>query len=257
MELKIYIEQGTNIGHKLINTVPFIIKNKLWKGFFEHKLVMIVTVITAIAIPWSMFRYFDSKFNSIASNPDNNSHLAVAAMKSSVSFQSVFDGGNKWLMLILIQMLVVYFSNKTIEHISGTTIHMSGKEMIESQFRAIFVIIRNWIFELVIGIGIAIVIGIFGPNWLEDWLKFAVGCYFVGYLFIDNYNHTFGLSIKESTVIVRRHLGAAFVIGFVAKILFLLPVAGALLVSFICSVAATWYMHTSEDRQLGSDAFPD
>lgn len=245
------------MGSKLVNTIPFIVSNKLWRGFFEHKLVMIISVLTAIVIPYSLFKYIESKSEILSTYSLTGDQIASAGIQNSVSFQSLFEGGNKWLVLILIQMLVVYFSNKTIEHLSGVTVHMSGKEMIQSQIRTIMVVIRNWIFELVIGIGISIIIGIFGPKFLEEWFKYFVGCYFVGYLFIDNYNHTFGVSIKDSAPIVRSHLGAAVVIGFVAKILFLLPVVGAILVSFICSVAATWYMHTSEDRHAGIEAFSE
>jgi hypothetical protein len=257
MDLNLYSKQAINMGSKLVNTIPFIVNNKLWRGFFEHKLVMIVSVLTAIVIPYSLFRYIESKSEILSSYSLTGDPIASAGIQNSVSFQSLFEGGNKWLVLILIQMLVVYFSNKTIEHLSGVTVHMTGKELIKSQIRTIVVVIRNWVFELVIGIGISIVIGIFGPDFLEEWLKYFVGCYFVGYLFIDNYNHTFGISIKDSTPIVRSHLGAALVIGFVAKILFLMPVVGAILVSFICSVAATWYMHTSGDKHAGIEAFSD
>ncbi len=257
MDVKIYTGQAVNMGTKLINTIPFIVNNKLWRGFFDHKLVLVISVLAAVIIPWSVFKYIESKAAFLSTYSLAGKNIATADINNSINFQSLFEGGNKWLILILIQMLVVYFSNKTIEHLSGVTIHMSGKEMIQSQFRTVVIVVRNWIFELIIGIGIAIVIGIFGPDFLEEWLKFAVGCYFVGYLFIDNYNHTFAIDIKNSSTIVRRHAGAALVIGFVAKILFLLPIAGALIVSFICSVGATWYMHTSEDRHAGAEAFSD
>ena len=105
-------------------------------------------------------------------------------------------------------MLVVYFSNRTIEYLSGVQISMSAKELLNSQVRIIVVSIRNWFIELVVGVGIALVIGIFGPAWLEDVMKFVVGCFFVGYLFIDNYNFTFGLAVKESFEIVKKHVGA-------------------------------------------------
>ena len=90
---------------------------------------------------------------------------------------------------------------------------------------------------------------------MERIAKFAIGCYFVGYHLIDNYNSTFNISIKESTQIVRRHAGAALVVGWVAKILFLSPFLGSLMVSIICSVGATWYMHTSKDQHAGNDTF--
>lgn len=258
MRLKsVYVNQSVDIANKLFMTIPFILGNKLWKGFFRHKLVMTVSLITAIVIPISVYKYIDAKLDLINNSGAKASNFASMAMHESVSFSSLFEGGNKWLVIILIQMLVVYFSNRTIEVLSGVTIDISGKEMIKSQFRNILVVIRNWVLELVIGVGIAILIGILGPAWMEDVLKYAVGCYFVGYVFIDNYNNTFGLTIKESAVVVRHHAGAALVVGLVARILLLLPVVGALLVSFICSVAATWYMHSNVDNHAGEIAFAE
>lgn len=237
----------------LMNTSSFIVKARLWDGFFRHKLVLLVSIIGVIIIPYSLFEFVRSQISS--SQIFNGSNQAIASMNNSISWKSLFEGGNKYVVLILIQMLVVYFSNRTIEYLSGVKIHMTVHELLKSQFRVISVSIRNWVIELIIGIGISIVIGIFGPDWLEDLTKFIIACYFVGYLFIDNYNFTFGMTIKDSAEVVKRHVGAALVVGFVAKVLLLLPIIGSIFVSFICSVGATWYMHTSEDRHAGSEAF--
>ncbi|MGB4959913.1 MAG: hypothetical protein WBO36_10590, partial [Saprospiraceae bacterium] len=198
MQLIKYLAQANNMSHKLINTIPFIIKNKLWEGFFQHKIVMIVSIISAIAIPWSILKYLGSKIESYQETPTT----VMGALNSGMSLSSLMDGGNKYLALILIQMLAVYFSNKTIEHISGVTIHMSIREMVDSQIRVIKLSIRNWAFELVIGIGVSIVLGIFGPDWLEAPAKFVIACYFVGFIFMDNYNHAYAIKIKDSAVIV-------------------------------------------------------
>lgn len=247
--------QAVKMAAILLNTPPFIVQARLWEGFLKQRLVIIVSFIAALIIPYSLFDFLKSKI--ITPGISNTTGQAAAAMNEAVSWGSLFDGGNKYIVLILIQMLVVYFSNRTIEYLSGVQISMSTKELINSQGRIIVVSIRNWFIELVVGVGIALVIGIFGPAWLEDVMKFVVGCFFVGYLFIDNYNFTFGLTVKESFEIVKKHVGAALIIGFVAKVLLLLPIIGSIFVSFICSVGATWYMHTSEDRHAGAEAFID
>ena len=241
----------------VLNTMPFIIENKLWNGFFKYKLTLLVSVIASLVIPWSAFNFLSTNAKAIYDSNFETTEIASASMQSTVSFNSLFEGSNRFLILLLIQMLTVYFSNKTIEHFSGIKIGMSTKELIQSQFRSLWVIIRNWAFNLVLGAGISIIIGLFGPDFLEDWLKLLVSSYFMGYLFFDNYNNTFGLTIKESSFVIRRHIGAVLVIGVVASILFLLPYIGALFVSFICSGAATWYMHTSEDNHVGEVAFAD
>ncbi|MBK9737756.1 MAG: hypothetical protein IPO92_23590 [Saprospiraceae bacterium] len=241
----------------LLKTIPFIFENKLWIGFFKHKLTLLISIIASLVIPWSIFNFFSSNVKAAYDSNFKNTEIATASLQNAVSFSSLFEGSNKFLIFVLIQMLTVYFSNKTIEHFSGIRIKMSGKELIQSQIRSIWVSGRNWLLNLVIGVGISILLGVFGPKFLEDWLKWAVSCYFMGYLFFDNYNNTFGLTIKESSFVIRKHFGAALAVGIVANILFILPFIGALFVSFICSVAATWYMHTSEDNHVGEVAFKD
>jgi hypothetical protein len=77
-----------------------------------------------------------------------------------------------------------------------------------------------------------------------------VGAYFVGFIFIDNFNHMFGMNIKESAVIVQKYAGAALAVGIMTKILFLLPFLGALIASFICTVGATWFMYLHEGDRI-------
>ena len=254
MDFSKYLQQIFTSSNKLILTIPFIFDNKLWHGFFKHKLVLILSGLSAMVISFSILKYMNGALSFNGGNVASQK-LGAADISNHLSFANLFDGGNKYLILILIQMLVVHFSNKTIEILSGSTIDMSVREMFGSQIRNIVVVIRNWIFELIVGVFISIIVGIFGPDWLVTTLKFIVGSYFIGFLFIDNYNYTFAIPVKDSSLIVRRHLGAAVVIGGVAKILFLLPVVGSILVSFICSVGATWYMHTSEDAQKAEMAF--
>lgn len=253
MLLSVYINQGVDVTRKLFNVVPFIFEKKLWQGFIQQKLALLVVFVAAIFIPTSLFTYIrDNISHGSFFQTTNEANIAIA---NTASFSSLFEGGNKFLVIILIQLLVVHISNKTIEHLSGTKIDLSAREMMQSQIRVIIVSVRNWVIELVIGVGIAIIIGIFGPDWLETVLKYGLSCYFAGYLFIDNYNNTFGISIKESQSIVKKHLGAACIIGLVTNILLLLPFIGAIAVAFVCTIGATWYMHTSENKIDASKAF--
>ena len=87
MDISIYTKQAVNMGTKLINTIPFIVNNKLWRGFFEHKLVMIVAVLTAIVIPWSLFRYIESKAEILSSYSLSGDQVSTANIQNSVSFQ--------------------------------------------------------------------------------------------------------------------------------------------------------------------------
>lgn len=248
-----FISQLKTITQQLLNTIPFIVFHKLWEGFFKQKAVLTISVVAAIVIPYTLY----DAFTNVSSDLLTQKQSFIGSETITKNFKDLLDGSNKYIVLILLHMLNVYFSNKTIEKLSGHIIDISFKEMISSQFRNLKVIFRNWIREIIIGVGISIIIGIFGPEWLIDVLKFIVGSYFVGFIFLDNYNAAFKMSIKESSQMVYHHAGAALGLGLVAKILFLLPIVGPILASFICGVAGTWYMHTSEMHQNASDAYAD
>lgn len=256
MDFTHYKNQAINVTHKLLNTIPFIVKNKLWEGFFKHRLVLSVSILCAIIIPYSLFSNIGDYFTVLDGLNDKHT-LSVSTAFQHFNPSKLFDLGNPYLLMLLIHMLNVYFSYKTIERLSGVVINLSLKEMIVSFFRNIKVVVRTWFTELIIGILISIFLGIFAPDWVTDSLKFFVSCYLLGYIFIDNYNAGFAIPIKDSFRIIKKHAGASFCIGLVAKILFLLPVVGVLCASFICGVASTWYMHTSEDRQDGALAYSD
>lgn len=257
MTPSIFFTQLREMTHIMLETFPFIVNNKLWKGFMKHRLALTFIVIACILMAWSLVKYVKTNTEALYATNFANSEISSSAISNAMSFESLFEGSNKYVLLILIQMLVVYFSNKTIEILSDMKINMTLGEMIQSQWRVFQLTIRNWVIEIIIGVIISIFVGIFAPDFMEDVLKWLVQCYFVGYFFIDNYNNTFGLKIKESASIVRKYAGATLIIGLVANILFLLPVVGAIIASFICSVAATWYMHTGPDAQLAKNAFPE
>ena len=253
MDLAGYTNQAKLATHKLWYAIPFMIENKLWVGFFKHRLVLSVSLLAAVFIPWSIYEVIRST-PSLFDSSIESKHIA-ASFADNVTLDKIFTGSNQYLVMALIHMLNVYFSNKTIERLSGVSIDLSLKEMIASQIRNIKVIVRNWFVELLVGISLYIFIGLFGPDWLVDGMKFLVGSFFLGYIYIDNYNNAFGISIKNSFPIVVQHAGAALTFGIVTKILFLIPFVGVVFSSFICGVASTWYMHTSSDKHVGSEAY--
>ncbi|HMP29219.1 MAG TPA: hypothetical protein PKD85_06450, partial [Saprospiraceae bacterium] len=143
-----------------------------------------------------------------------------------------------------------YFMSKTLDVLSEFNGKVTLKEFFDSQIRYIVVSVRNWIAELAITIVISIVLGVFGPDSLKPLSKFLVGAYFLGYLFFDGYFHIFNMKIKESNHHIKKHITAVLVLGVVVKLLFAIPYVGAIIGSIIGAVAATWYLHTSEERQI-------
>jgi len=254
MSISIYFRQLVLMTNFLLEAPNFIFKNKLWKGFFKDRLIIALGILTLI-----LFAKFGLDFiNSKVAVSEINLESGDDTLKDKVfNIENLYSGSHAFTIMILIQLLLVHFSNKTISVKLGQEIKMSFKELVWSQLRSLIVSIRNWVINLILGIGIVILLSIFGPDFLVKPIKYILLAYFVGYLFLDSYLNAFGVSIKKSAPIIRQHIGAALILGLVTKVLFLLPVIGPLIASFICSVAATRYMLATEDSHVGQLAFPD
>jgi uncharacterized protein involved in cysteine biosynthesis len=232
----------------LNETIPFIVEQKLWKGFFKQRTVLYLTIFLGIAVPITFFNYFDSRLTS-KTDGSETARMGLSSLNLGDTL-SIFSGYHKYIILILFAMLITYFMYKTLDAISGFEGKITIRDYIDSQIRYIIVTIRNWAYELVLTILISIVIGIFGPDWAKPILKFLVGSFFLGYLFLDGYYHIFEVKIKEANKLIQKHRSAALILGIVVKLLFAIPYIGAVIGSIVGAVSAAWYMHTSEDKKM-------
>ena len=224
-------------------TIPFLFKNKLWVGFFSQKTVLYITILLGLSIPVALFDLLDSKSDSLATNVSTMNLGVQSDLLSSFNF---FSGTQKYLLVILFSMLITYFMHKTLDVLIGFQGKITLKDYFTSQVRIILVSVRNWAIELIIGIAASIVFGIFGPDWLEDIIKFLVGAFFIGYLFFDGFYSMFHLKIKEASTRINSHIPAVMVLGICVKLVFLIPFVGPIIGSVMGAIAATWYLQTTD-----------
>jgi hypothetical protein len=153
--LATWLDQGKEMTEKVFSSGQLIYKNKLWEGFFRHRTVMVVSALAVIIIPSSIFRYL---IPAIVKKdiPADVTGIQANIIEQSVNLNSLFSGGNKYILLILIQMLVIHVSNRTLEYLSGVKLGLSVKMMMDSQLRVVMVSLRNWVYELIIGILISV-----------------------------------------------------------------------------------------------------
>ncbi len=231
--------------HILKETIPFLVKNKLWKGFFNQKAVLYLTILLGLAIPITLFNFVDKKIEGTIKDGE-----AIEMGISGIPFSdllSSFSGYHKYIVMILFSMLITFIMHKTMDVLTGYQGKITIKDFIDSQIRIIALSIRNWIYELVLGIVVSIVVGIFGPDWLEDVIKFFIGAFFVGYLFFDSYFHIYNLKIKEAKPKIHLHIPAVVILGTVVKLIFAIPFLGSIAGTIIGAIAATYYLHTSAE----------
>lgn len=263
----------------LISTPAFIKKHQLWKGFWEHSWVLIFSVITAVAFTFILYNnihdYFipndreDIEINISTEEIDEGIEAleeakndipddakgdleegkeALTKVKETLEgeHKPLFSGSLKFLLLIFLEVLIFHFAVKTNNILKNENRVLKFKNFSKAQIRMTKVMVRKWIYGLIMFILVSILCGIAGKTYLRDFIMFLIYGYYMGFAFLDNYLEQFKFSIKESVKCSQSHFGAATVFGLFASILMNVPVIGPLTVPFLCAIAATRYGHMSQ-----------
>ncbi len=238
------IDQGISALKYLREAPAFISDNKLWKGYWKSGWISKVTLILAAICSWKLITQFKDLFT-----PETSSEIVSMGLfqgMGQISDKLFLNSGVKYLILILLEVVIFYFSVKTYEILSKKERTLELKDFINAQIRMIKVAMLSWIYELIISIGLSILFGIFNIDFMSKVLGFFVEFFFIGAAFMDNYNEQFRLTINDSFKKSSAHFGAALVIGFFAYIMLLIPFFGVVFAPFFCAVAATCYMFYKE-----------
>jgi len=247
----------------LISTPAFIKKHQLWKGFWEHSWVSVFSVIIAIAFTFILYNNIHDYFlpnNGIEINiPTEDIDEGIKAFekaandsmdgaksgfetgkKSLTKVKESLEGEHKPLFSGSLKFLLLIFLNKVLKF----------KNFSKAQIRMTKVMVRKWIYGLIMFILVSILCGIVGKSYLRDFIMFSIYGYYMGFAFLDNYLEQFNFSIKESAKCVQSHFGAATVFGLFTSIVMNIPIIGPLTVPFLCAIAATRYGHISQMEAL-------
>ncbi len=242
-----FIEQLFPALRHTTGAYGFIRQNRVWEGYMRHTWISKITVLVAVILSFQFFRVMINLLTGAYPKEEAGTGLMTFFTGfEHLSNRMLLSGGIKYIYLILLEMMIFHVSVKTLEVLTGKEIPTTLNQFIDAQVRMIKVSIRNWIFELLCTILIAIALGILGLSSVKYILIGLLQFYLLGFAFIDNYSEMFGLSIKMSSRLVFKHIGAAVVIGLTAYVLFMIPGVGPILAPFICAVAATTYLYKNE-----------
>lgn len=231
-----------NMLESIFETFPFIKKNKLWKGYFENKWVLIVTLIISILFSyWLMTNLFFS--GDIDSSNLSEHGASVKEGIKDASKGEAISSGTRYLLLIILEVIIFHFSVKTLSILTGQKQDVKFKQFMTAEKRMIKLLFISFIKGTVAGIFIWVILALMGIGYLSSFIMFFVYSYFMGYAFIDNYNEQFSISINESLLKVRQHVGAATMLGVVVSGLIYIPIIGPFIAPLIGAIAATIYSH--------------
>jgi CysZ protein len=230
----------------------FIKKHQIWRGLRSYGWVVRLLIFVAIIFGLHMFssladwvRQLSNSENPISFQAGMSSFFDKVAVEN---FKWAFDGGAKYLILILLEILVFHVTRKTLEIKTGISRDATFNSFLHAEWRMIKVAFFCLVMEKLANIPIAIVTGILPlESVLEPLLKFLVSCFFLGFAILDNYNEIFKLRIRESFKATGPMFGIAMAIGMVTFILMYLPLVGAIAGTILGAVVGTIILEENEE----------
>jgi len=232
----------------------FFKTHKLWKGIFEHKWALFITVILSVLFTYFLFSdLYDLLFSSsdmaevdlpneegivdeeVVIDEDGKSKTKKVNKKTAVS------GGSKFFFLILLEIVIFHFSVKTLEILNNEKYKTSFGMFLKAEIRMIKVMIRVAIQSLIVQVILGIALYFTPIDFMLPVFMFIVHSFFIGLAFFDNYNEQQKLNIKESDMCIRHHSGAATTLGVVASIGLMIPIIGPLAVPVFGAITANIY----------------
>jgi len=244
LNLSEFIPQSIRCLKVIGESFTFFKKNELWRGIFRHKWILLITVIISILFSYTLFsNLYEFMFASTETNDLGLINLEEGLdMKGKNKFTAI-SGGSKFLLLILLEIVIFYFSVKTLEILNEEKYEANFGLFLKAEIRMVKVMIRSAIQSLIVQIILYLVLGLVDADFFHAPLMYLVHSFFIGLAFFDNYNEQQKLNIKESDICIRHQSGAATTLGIVASVGLLIPIIGPLAVPVFGAITANIYGH--------------
>lgn len=229
-----------------IRVPNFILHHRLWKGFTDHKFVVVAIMILGLLSGFTFLQAILEWWRGVEVTNVVDLGIQAASLFSNV-FDSEFSlfssGAYKYVVLIVMELLIFHAVIKTRSILTGEFEDLTPKLFLTAQIRMIKVSVFTWVAEMVFKILLTTALSIVGLKFMDGGLSFLIECFFLGFVLVDNYNELSGMGIKPSFKYTMQFMGASTAIGLVMYILILIPVLGPILGTLLGAVAATIIMN--------------
>ncbi|MCB0663356.1 MAG: hypothetical protein KDC24_11495 [Saprospiraceae bacterium] len=251
-QFKSYIQQFFLTIFHYPEAWDFIKKHQIWRGLRGYGWVVRFMIFIAIVFGLHMFSSVAEWFSQINNNEDPVTFGAgVSSFFNKVAvenFKWAFDGGAKYLVLILLEVVVFHFTRKTLEIKTGVVRNSTFNSFLHAEWRMIKVVIFCFIFEKLVQVPVAIVAGVVPLyGYTKMFLNFLASCFFLGFAILDNYNEIFKLKIRESFKATLPMFGIAMAVGMITFLLMYLPLIGAIAGTILGAVVSTIILEEHEE----------
>jgi hypothetical protein len=228
------------------DTLPFVKKYKLWRGLFEHRWIAVISVTIAALFSYyvlSSWGLFEGELipSEVARASLGSDYEEISKTVKSVGKNAASSSGSTYLLFILLEVVIFYFTTKTFSILVHKKFNPKIKDFIRAEKRMIIVMFRNFGKGLLVHAIVYFILAILDLEAIVPFLMFFVYSYFLGYAFLDNYNEQFDKTITESQRIVRQHVWASTTFGILGSGLLLIPLIGPLMTPILGAIGATLY----------------
>lgn len=146
---------------------------------------------------------------------------------------------SRYLTLALVSPVLAFLSERCDTLLTGRSFDFSLPRLLREMLRGILITLRNALAELLLLLLCVVLSFVFPPLGLVlSPLMFCISAYYMGFSMMDYICERHGLGLRESVQYVRRRWYIAVGNGTVFSLLFLIPVAGAVLAPILGTVAA-------------------
>ena len=187
LNLSEFIPQSIRCLKVIRESFTFFKKNELWRGIFQHKWILLITVIISVLFSYTLFsNLYDFMFNS--SEPLDlgliNTEEDSSGSKNKNRFTAI-SGGSKFLLLVLLEVVIFHFSVKTLEILNNEKYQTNFNMFLKAEFRMLKVMIRSAIQSAIVHVILYIVLGIAGMDIILPACMYLVHSFFIGLAFFD------------------------------------------------------------------------
>ncbi len=246
-----FSEQVANFIHQFVATVlmhrvayEFIRKHQPWKGLHRYGWTVKLLIVVAVLIGWRIFKTFYETISEVVTNPQVFS-AGLTGIFSNITFEKfswVLQGGQKYLVLIVLEVITFHFIQRTLEIRIGREPDHSFRAFIRAEKRMIAVSLVSWIMESIIQGVVNIPLGMLGLSFLKQPAGLLIQFFFLGFTLIDNYHECFRLTVEQSRRRSRKVVGVAVATGLVAYVLMFVPLLGVVAATMLGAVTAAMAM---------------
>lgn len=243
-------DRGIGFFHQFLATLvlhkkafDFIQEQKPWRGLGNLGWILWAMVIAGALLSYQFFQEIRHTIQEVHDAPQAFS----ASMLSSLSMEKMAwaaQGSRKYLVIIVLELVVFYIIQRTLEIRTGRKPELTTRSFIEAEMRILRCTLLAFVLETVLRfLVVELGLGILQLHWLEKPTGFVIQCYFLGFAMVDNYHECFDLGVKQSEKRTRRHaVGVALASGIVAQLMMYVPLVGAFIATILGAVAATLAM---------------